>query len=232
MNYLLLMIFWTGVWIILPYDFGLWWVIELVLLLSLWEMGISDVKSESWEVGKSKNKVKKDDDDDVEGAGCWIALRSIRSCISSRSKVDNSISGISVHGKNHLAFCIYPCSFDFYDVWIEFNVFSFLLVHTMSCISMLAFYLIVTHKCCLNLSCGFELHEWCKMRLVKIIFLYIWMRCRLSCSSCPHFSSNFQINEMLHSNRRKSSHGYSNDYALCLYKDDTLHWTKKMLQNC
>lgn len=81
-------------------------------------MGISDVKSESWEVGKSKNKVKKDDvdDDDVEGAGCWIALRSIRSCISSRSKVDNSISGISVHGNHHFTFCIYLCLFDFYDV--------------------------------------------------------------------------------------------------------------------
>lgn len=65
-------------------------------------MGITDVKSESWEVGKSKNKVKKDDDDDVEGAGCWIALRSIRSCITSRSKVDNSISGISVHESKYV----------------------------------------------------------------------------------------------------------------------------------
>ena len=61
-------------------------------------MGLSDAKSEPWEVGKSKNKVKKDDADG-EVTGCWIALRSIRSCITSRSKVDNSISGISLHGK-------------------------------------------------------------------------------------------------------------------------------------
>lgn len=54
------------------------------------------VKVESWE---SKGTKKKDGDvDGVEEIGCWIKLRFIRSCISSRSKVDNSVSGISTHG--------------------------------------------------------------------------------------------------------------------------------------
>lgn len=63
-------------------------------------MGLSGdgVKVESWEVGKSKDRKKKDGD--VEETGCWIKLRFIGSCISSRSKVDNSISGISTHCGN------------------------------------------------------------------------------------------------------------------------------------
>lgn len=56
------------------------------------------LKVESWNVEKSKERKKKDDDDAVEETGCWIRLRFIGSCISSRSKVDNSLSGISTHG--------------------------------------------------------------------------------------------------------------------------------------
>ncbi|XP_075492960.1 serine/threonine-protein kinase PBL34-like isoform X3 [Primulina tabacum] len=53
------------------------------------------VKVKSWE---SKGTKKKDGDvDGVEETGCWIKLRFIRSCISSRSKVDTSLSGISTH---------------------------------------------------------------------------------------------------------------------------------------
>ncbi|CAA2976218.1 probable receptor kinase At5g15080 [Olea europaea subsp. europaea] len=52
----------------------------------------------SWEVGKSKGRKKKKKDGDAEEAtGCWIKLRYIGSCISSRSKVDSSNSGISTH---------------------------------------------------------------------------------------------------------------------------------------
>ncbi|PSS15893.1 Receptor-like protein kinase [Actinidia chinensis var. chinensis] len=60
-------------------------------------MGLSDdgVKGESWDVGKSKSKKKKDGV--VEDAGCWVRLRCFGSCISSRSKVDSSVSGISTH---------------------------------------------------------------------------------------------------------------------------------------
>lgn len=54
---------------------------------------------ESWHVlkSKSKNKLKKSDDEDEEGtsSGCWNRWKLIGSCISSRSKVDTSISGIS-----------------------------------------------------------------------------------------------------------------------------------------
>lgn len=68
-------------------------------------MGLADdgLKVESWDVEKSKGRKKKDDDV-VEETGCWIKLRFIGSCISSRSKVDNSISGISTHGNSSLIY--------------------------------------------------------------------------------------------------------------------------------
>ncbi|KAI4328383.1 hypothetical protein L6164_020740 [Bauhinia variegata] len=55
---------------------------------------------ESWDVFKSKGRKKKKKDDGIvedEGTGCWIRLRFIGSCISSRSKVDSSVSGTSTH---------------------------------------------------------------------------------------------------------------------------------------
>ncbi|XP_068468046.1 serine/threonine-protein kinase PBL34-like isoform X2 [Phaseolus vulgaris] len=50
---------------------------------------------EPWDVCKSKGRKKKKGDEEVEGAGsgCWLRLRFIGSCISSRSKVDTSVSG-------------------------------------------------------------------------------------------------------------------------------------------
>ncbi|KAL2904388.1 hypothetical protein RDABS01_003098 [Bienertia sinuspersici] len=63
-------------------------------------MGIgSDVaKVETWDVEKSKGgKKKKDEDDSAEDTGCWIKLRFIGSCITSRSKVDTSVSGTSTN---------------------------------------------------------------------------------------------------------------------------------------
>lgn len=67
------------------------------------------VKVESWDISKSKvrrKKKKKDDDDGVEEeeTGCWLRLRFFGSCISSRSKVDTSISGTSTHCGNFLYF--------------------------------------------------------------------------------------------------------------------------------
>ncbi|XP_022881826.1 probable serine/threonine-protein kinase PIX7 [Olea europaea var. sylvestris] len=61
-------------------------------------MGLSGDSLEvgSWEVGKSKGRKKKNGDAEEE-TGCWIKLRYIGSCISSRSKVDSSLSGISTH---------------------------------------------------------------------------------------------------------------------------------------
>ncbi|KAL6294670.1 hypothetical protein ACE6H2_002812 [Prunus campanulata] len=64
-------------------------------------LGAENGKVESWSMCKSKvrKKKKKDDDDDVEEeeSGCWVRLRFFGSCISSRSKVDSSISGTSTH---------------------------------------------------------------------------------------------------------------------------------------
>ena len=63
-------------------------------------LGGDGTKVESWYVCKSKARKKKDGGGAVEETGCWIRLRYIGSCISSRSKVDNSISGISPHCGN------------------------------------------------------------------------------------------------------------------------------------
>lgn len=62
-------------------------------------MGLGDdgLKGESWDVKKSMVRKEKDDDS-VERTGCCIRLRFIGSCITSRSKVDSSLSGISTHG--------------------------------------------------------------------------------------------------------------------------------------
>ena len=56
---------------------------------------------ESWDACKSKGrkKKKKGDEGGAPETGCWVRLRFIGSCISSRSKVDTSVSasGISTH---------------------------------------------------------------------------------------------------------------------------------------
>ncbi|KAI3714252.1 hypothetical protein L1987_72849 [Smallanthus sonchifolius] len=58
---------------------------------------------ESWHVVKSKVKNKKCDEVGLDGGGdgtttgCWSRWKLIGSCVSSRSKVDTSISGISTH---------------------------------------------------------------------------------------------------------------------------------------
>lgn len=53
-------------------------------------------KVEKWDVEKSKGRSKKkvvDDENSAEDAGCWVKLRFLSSCITSRSKVDSSVSG-------------------------------------------------------------------------------------------------------------------------------------------
>ncbi|OMO90286.1 hypothetical protein CCACVL1_07422 [Corchorus capsularis] len=69
-------------------------------------LGFEDVKVKSWDTCKSKGRKKKkknsekedlDDEAMVEETGCWVKLRFIGSCISSRSKVDSSVSGTSTH---------------------------------------------------------------------------------------------------------------------------------------
>lgn len=78
--------------------------------------GSENGKVEPWtvsepEVAKRKNKkcdderkkVRVKDDDDsggVEKTGCWIKFSFIASCISSRSKVDNSTCGTSTNYGN------------------------------------------------------------------------------------------------------------------------------------
>lgn len=49
------------------------------------------------EVKQSKGRRRNDADegDGVEDTGCWVNLKMIGSCISSRSKVENSVSGLS-----------------------------------------------------------------------------------------------------------------------------------------
>ena len=68
------------------------------------ELGSEEGKvKSSWDVCKSKERNKKKKKDGTE-AGCWVKLSFIRSCISSRSKVDSSVSGTSTHfGNSHFS---------------------------------------------------------------------------------------------------------------------------------
>jgi len=63
---------------------------------------------ESLDVCKSKGRKKKKKEDgeveEKEETGCWFRLRFIGSCISSRSKVDSSVSGTSTNYGNPLFF--------------------------------------------------------------------------------------------------------------------------------
>ncbi|XP_062160736.1 serine/threonine-protein kinase PBL34-like [Alnus glutinosa] len=63
-------------------------------------LGAENGKVGTWEAGKSKGgKKKKKEVGDVEEQeiGCWVRLRFLGSCISSRSKVDTSVSGTTTH---------------------------------------------------------------------------------------------------------------------------------------
>lgn len=81
------------------------------------------VKKASWDSSKSKAKKKKkkvEDEVEVEEeeeTGCWVKLRFFGSCISSRSKVDSSVSGTSTHYGN-----ISPLTWNFLFV---FSIFFF-----------------------------------------------------------------------------------------------------------
>ena len=74
------------------------------------EVIAEDGKVESREVRESKGKKKKQKNNKEqienleEETGCWIALRIFGSCISSRSKVDSSISGTSINYGNDLCY--------------------------------------------------------------------------------------------------------------------------------
>ncbi|KAF4376666.1 hypothetical protein CsatB_021668 [Cannabis sativa] len=54
-------------------------------------LGPDAIQVGPWSVGKSNGKKKKDEDD--EGTGCWIKFRFMGGCLSSKAKVDGSISG-------------------------------------------------------------------------------------------------------------------------------------------
>ncbi|KAJ8441307.1 hypothetical protein Cgig2_024819 [Carnegiea gigantea] len=57
-------------------------------------------KVEKWDVEKSQGRSKKkvvDDEDSAEDTGCWVKLRFLSSCITSRSKVDSSVSGTTTN---------------------------------------------------------------------------------------------------------------------------------------
>lgn len=95
-------------------------------------LGSDNVKMvESWDMSKSKGskKMKKDkENEDVIDAGktktgCWVGLRFIGSCISSRSKVDSSVSGsgTSTHYGNYCflgnVLLLIDCSCDVFGLW-------------------------------------------------------------------------------------------------------------------
>lgn len=85
-----------GIW-------GFWWYLGLILGFLKMGLGDDGLKVESWYVGKSRCSRKKKKKKNK--GGCCFKLRFIGSCISSSSKVDNSISGIATHCGNHPPWC-------------------------------------------------------------------------------------------------------------------------------
>ncbi|XP_038698299.1 probable serine/threonine-protein kinase PIX7 isoform X3 [Tripterygium wilfordii] len=65
-------------------------------------LGPDSMKEEKWVVDKSKGekKSKKNEAAGDEETGCWVKLRILGSCMSSRSKVDSSMSGICTPYEN------------------------------------------------------------------------------------------------------------------------------------
>lgn len=74
----------------------------------LLKMGLGNdaIKVDSWDVKKSKGRKKKVGDDDaaVKETRCCISLRFIGCCVTSRSKVDSSVSSISTNGNVFICF--------------------------------------------------------------------------------------------------------------------------------
>lgn len=67
-----------------------------VIQVELWDVENSKGKRKK----KDKKKKKKEEDEEdlkEESLGCWMNLRFMGNCISSKSKVENSISGTSTH---------------------------------------------------------------------------------------------------------------------------------------
>ncbi|KAI3452325.1 hypothetical protein Pfo_008990 [Paulownia fortunei] len=63
-------------------------------------LGPEAINGASMDVGNSKSRVRRkilndDDEDDAGESGCWIKFRFFGSCLSTRSKVDSSVSGSS-----------------------------------------------------------------------------------------------------------------------------------------
>ncbi|KAL2240437.1 probable serine/threonine-protein kinase PIX7 [Sesamum indicum] len=63
-------------------------------------LGLEAISGGTMDVGNSKSRVRRkilndDDDDDAGESGCWIKFRFFGSCLSTRSKVDSSVSGSS-----------------------------------------------------------------------------------------------------------------------------------------
>ena len=67
-------------------------------------MGFAD---QSEKVEKKSSRKKKDGRGEEE-TGCWVKLRFMGSCMSSRSRVDNSLSGRT---GTHYGNLLFPCSF-------------------------------------------------------------------------------------------------------------------------
>ena len=76
--------------------------------------GNNAIQAGSLDVGKSKGRKKRDSD--KKESGCCLKFSFIGSCIPSRSKVDNSISGTSAHSGN-FSFLICPTSLQFQDIF-------------------------------------------------------------------------------------------------------------------
>jgi len=81
-------------------------------------LGPGVVQVEAWEqVGNSSRVGGRRKKDEAEARGCWHGLNFglMSSCISSRSKVDNSISSTAIHSGT----CSQPHSFEIFALPYE-----------------------------------------------------------------------------------------------------------------
>lgn len=66
------------------------------------------IQAGSLDFGKSKGKMKKDDDE--KEIGCCVKFSCFGKCLPSRSKVDTSISGTTSAHSGNFSFLLYPIS--------------------------------------------------------------------------------------------------------------------------
>lgn len=126
-------------------------------------LGLEAISGGTMDVGNSKSRVRRkilndDDDDDAGESGCWIKFRFFGSCLSTRSKVDSSVSGSSS----------------------QYGTFSYISLQCCSKIIYLLFPVILC-VCCRSLSVYERNCEWMMLILDWHQLTFHWRTCYRLC---------------------------------------------------